>query len=204
MSHVKITQGIHALVMAAGGGTRFGGGKLTADYRARPLILGAVEAALASEAELVTVVLGAGAARMEELLRPLAGQRLRMVTCANWQEGLSASLRCGVESLPQSSDALLIFLGDMPDVPHRISARLLAEIAGGAPAARPVYKGRSGHPVALSARLLPGIADLTGDCGARMLLAGVEGVVRIETDDHGCIRDIDTQADLTLLSAEAD
>lgn len=112
---------------------------------------------------------------------------------------MSASLTFGLRTLPQDTRAVAIFLGDMPDLDPGLADRVLTEVAGGAPAAYPECKGIPGHPVALSSKLFPLIESLKGDQGARAVLAGKSGVIRVPTDDPGSIADIDTRHDLKRL-----
>lgn len=201
MSRPELQQDCHAIVLAAGASVRFGGGKLTAPLRSRPLVAWATEAALSTCVETVTVVTGADGDRVQLALAPLRGPRLNVVKCGEWNEGLAASLRCGMDSLPAAARAALIFLGDMPDVSPDLGDRLLAEVLGGAPAALPVYRDVPGHPVAISNGLFPRLAELAGDRGARAVLSGLDGLIRMATDDAGCIRDIDTSGDLATLDS---
>ena len=188
--------GTHALVLAAGAARRVGGGKLVTPFEGRPLIRWAVAAALATRAESVTIVLGADADRISSALADMDDPRLRTCVCPNWDDGLSASLRCGLDSLPAIARALLIFLGDMPRVSSALADELLASVLAGAPAALPIHQGQPGHPVAIGACLFPALRTLTGDMGAGRLLRTMPGVIRIETPDRGAVTDIDTVADL--------
>ena len=142
-----------AIVLAAGAGTRFGGGKLTADWRGRPLVLAAVEAALAAPVDAVIVVLGCEAPRVTEALAAVTDARLGLVVAEDWAEGLSASLRAGVESLPSDSVGFLLFLGDMPLIPPELPPKVLAALDGGAAAAQPFHGQTPAHPVGFSAAL---------------------------------------------------
>jgi molybdenum cofactor cytidylyltransferase len=198
------TEGSHALVLAAGAGRRFGGGKLVAPVNGRPLIRLSVDAALATNVASVTVVLGCRAEEVEHALSPIDDPRLKRLVCANWEDGLAASLRCGIDSLPGDARAALIFLGDMPHVPKDLAKRLLAAVVEGAPAAMPICDGRPAHPVAVGCALFPALAKLTGDKGARDFLMRVAGTVHVVTDDPGSIRDVDTVDDLHDLQAAGD
>ncbi|QAY79434.1 nucleotidyltransferase family protein [Sphingosinicella sp. BN140058] len=200
MSPSAPESGVHAIVLAAGAGRRFGGGKLVSDFKGRPLLCWAVDTALACPVESVRVVVGAEAAAVERILSP--DDRVRILICPDWDEGLSRSLRCGVESLPVDARALLLFLGDMPYAPSCLAGPLLDAVAAGAPAAMATCRGRPAHPVAISARLFPDLLRLTGDQGARGLLRTCPGVVEIEADDEGSIADVDTPDDLRRLAGE--
>ena len=192
-----------AVVLAAGAGARFGGGKLCADWNGRPLIAAAVEAALATPVEAVHVVVGADASRVRQCLAGLTDPRLSFVACADWAEGISASLRAGIDSLPPDTRAMVVFLGDMPMVSADLATRLLEGVLSGAPAAIPVCRGRPAHPVAIGAGTFARLRLLEGDQGARRLLESLPGVMRVPTTDTGSVADVDTVADLDALSGPA-
>lgn len=183
----------HAIVLAAGAATRFGGGKLLADLDGRPLIAWSVGAALGGGFDGVTVVLGDRADQVAAALP----DGCRTVRCAEWPEGLAASLRCGIRSLPSDIGAAGIFLGDMPHVSSALADQLLTQVLNGAPAALPTHAGRPAHPVIVSAALFPALTALRGDAGARKMLERTPGVVTVLTDDPGSVTDIDTPEDLS-------
>jgi CTP:molybdopterin cytidylyltransferase MocA len=184
---------IGGVVLAAGGGSRFGGTKQLAELRGRPLL----EYALGSVAGLSprVVVLGHAA---EAILAAVDLQGTRPLVCDGWREGQAASLRCGGEALG-AVDAAVVVLGDQP----RITREAVAAVAGvaGAPglvAARASYGGRPGHPVLLGRALLERVGELRGDVGFRDLLAGVE-VTEVEVGGLADPVDIDTWEELARL-----
>jgi len=192
---------LEAVVLAAGAGARFGGGKLTAPWRGGLLIHGALAAAFAAPARSVSVVTGAdpGVAPAARAFAEAAGQtpRLRLVHAADHAEGMAATLRAGIESLAPGAAGAFLFLGDMPLIPHAILPRLAEALARGAKAAAPVYEGGRGHPVLLGASLFTALLDLKGDEGARALLAKLgERLALVETSDRGVLFDVDVAADL--------
>lgn len=184
-------QGLHAIVLAAGAGTRMGGEKLRRPWRRRPLLEWSLATALAAPAERVWAVAGADAEL--EALAP-ADARLSWVTAEGWASGLSASLKAGVAALPDSAKAAIVFLGDMPRVPAEIAAALIAAWrAGGAAAVAPAFQGRRGHPVLLDRSLFPAIAALEGGRGAGALLADLgDRLVLVPASDDGVLFDVDT------------
>lgn len=192
-------QECRAVVLAAGAATRFQGVKLLASFRGRPLVCWPVAAALASRVKSVTVVLGSEADAITAALEPLADNRLSLVRCERWRDGLSASLKHGLAALPSDTRAALIFLGDMPNLDPSLADRVLVEVLGGAPAAFPQFDQTPGHPVALSSSLFPAIGRLEGDQGAQKVLTASKDVVHIMTNDPGCIDDVDTRRDLKRL-----
>ena len=190
-----------AIVLAGGAGARFGGGKLTAAWRGGALIDGALAAAFAAPVRNVTVVTGADG-KVESAARAFAERTghadgLRLIHCPDHAEGMGATLRAGVASLPSDSAGVFVFLGDMPLIPPAILPTLTAAVAGGAPAAAPSFEGHRGHPVLFSAALLPQLRSLTGDQGARDVLRGLgDRLVLIEAPDDGVLFDVDRPEDL--------
>jgi molybdenum cofactor cytidylyltransferase len=193
--------GFAALVLAAGAGTRFGGGKLLSPYGSGVLLDGALAAAFAAPAGRVILVTGFDAEGVAAAARAFAerageGGRLILVHAAGHAQGLSASLRAGLAAVPPEAEGAFVFLGDMPRVPPAMAGRLAAAI-GPRLAAAPVFEGRRGHPVLLRRALFPRLAALEGDRGAGALLAGLgDEQAQVETDDPGVVFDVDAPGDL--------
>lgn len=188
---------VAAIVLAAGLGTRFGGAKLLAEFRGKPLVRHAVEAALASRAAPVIVVVGHEAGRVRAALQ---GLPLAFVDNPGFAEGLSTSLQAGFAALPAEAGGAVILLADMP----RVSAGLIdaicsAWLEGRPDAVVPSFRGRRGNPVLLSRGLAPEIARLRGDTGASPLLKGRPGVRDLAVDDEAVLLDADTPEALSHL-----
>jgi len=187
---------LQAIVLAAGSGRRFGGSKLTAAWRNGALIDGALAAALAAPVRRVIVVTGADPA-VGARAPAFEDPRLSVTHAADHALGMSASLRAGLAAVGAGVAGVYIFLGDMPLVPHDIAARLAETLAVGALAAVPVMDGRRGHPALFSAALIPQLAALDGDVGARALLDSLGSrLALVETDDPGILADVDRREDL--------
>lgn len=185
-------------MLAAGAGSRFGGGKLTAPWGEGLLLDAALAAAFAAPARSVTVVWGADRAVLAAASRyaDRTGQTDRLHLTHNVQhaEGMGASLRAGIASLPPDTAGAFVFLGDMPRIPHDIAPRLAQALAGGARAAAPVCDGRRGHPALFSPELFPALRSLAGDRGAGWLLSAMtHGLTLVPTDDDGVLFDVDEQ-----------
>jgi CTP:molybdopterin cytidylyltransferase MocA len=183
------------LILAAGGGTRFGPEpKLLAELDGRPLLEHAVRAQCAvRELERVVVVLGAHA---ERLLERVDFDRAEAVVCEAWSQGQAASLRCGVEEL-RGAAKVIVTLGDEPLITPQVVARFVSA----PPGTQAVYDGRPGHPVVLGPDHLRALLSLTGDRGARELLAGGNTIELGGLGDVGL--DVDTTEDLERMRNEA-
>jgi molybdenum cofactor cytidylyltransferase len=199
---------LEAVVLAAGSGSRFGGAKLTAPWRGGVLLDGALAAAFAAPARCVTVVTGAdpkveAAARAFAAAEGQAG-RLRIVHAADHAEGMAATLRAGIASLPADAAGAFVFLGDMPRVPHGVLVRQAAALATGATAAAPQFADQRGHPVLFGRALFPALRALTGDEGARSVLQSLgPALVLVDAPDDGVLIDVDTPGELREVSRDA-
>jgi CTP:molybdopterin cytidylyltransferase MocA len=186
---------IAGVVLAAGAGTRFGGQKLLAIWKGRPLLEHVLRTVAATPLEPVIVVLGAEADRVVarvDLHGALA------VVCEHWSEGQATSLRTGLEAAGDS--AAVIALGDQPLLRAAAIDRVLAARRPGVIGVRATYGGQPGHPVLLERPLVRRVRELEGDEGARSLLAGpVHGVVEVACDGLGGDVDVDTPQDLEAL-----
>jgi CTP:molybdopterin cytidylyltransferase MocA len=185
---------IAGIVLAAGAGTRFGGPKQLAELGGRPLLEHALRVMGAAPVSPTVVVLGCAA---DDILAAVDLHGARPVTCERWEEGLSASLACGLAEVADS-EAALVALGDQPGISAEAIRRVLAARGPGALAARATYGGEPGHPVLLERRLFGRLRDVTGDHGARNVLQSVPAR-DVPCDDLGGGEDVDTLAQLEAL-----
>jgi molybdenum cofactor cytidylyltransferase len=187
---------LEAVVLAAGAGSRFGGAKLLAPYRDGLLLDGALAAAFAAPVRSVTVVTGADAVRVADAAQAF-DPRIRHVHAPDHAEGMGASLRAGIASLPADAGGAFVFLGDMPRVPQAVLLPMAQAFFAGAPAAAPVFEGRRGNPVLIGRELFPDLLALTGDTGARAVLQRLgERLALVDAPDDGVLFDVDAPGDL--------
>nr|WP_067286942.1 nucleotidyltransferase family protein [Marinobacterium profundum] len=184
-----------ALVLAAGFGRRFGSDKRQATLADGRTLLQATLASVAEVYSAVFVVL-----RETDDPRQLGvTEPVGVVRAANAGRGLGASLADGVSALQLAgieAEALAVVLGDMPWIAQS-SHRRLARLATHDRILRPIYNGRSGHPVLFGRDFWPRLQGLDGDEGARAVLQlQPQACMRVELSDPNIIRDVDTVAGL--------
>lgn len=175
---------IAAVILAAGRATRWrasGGAeptKLVAPWRGRPLVRAVAEAALASRAAGVFVVTGH---ESEAVRAALDGLAVRFVANPDYAQGLSTSLRAGLNAVAPTADGAAILLGDMPLVSADLIDALIAAFEGRADALAAAPRGETGlgNPVVLSRALFAQAMALGGDKGARALVEAA-GARRVE------------------------
>jgi molybdenum cofactor cytidylyltransferase len=184
---------IVGLLLAAGASRRFGGDKLA---HALPHgVVVAVQAArhLRAAVERVIAVVRPGA---EATAQALAAEGCEVVVCRDADDGMGASLACGARAAG-AVDAYLVALADMPFVRPSTIAAVRDALAAGATLVAPYFRSHRGHPVGIAGRFRPELVALTGDEGAKALLADhAAALVKIPVGDPGAIRDIDTPADV--------
>ena len=114
--------------------------------------------------------------------------------CPNACEGMGHSL---AHAIQQTADARgwIIALADMPQIKTTTIAALDTAIQHGADIAVPVYQNLRGNPVGFSSKYRDALLQLTGDRGARHLLASA-AVTEVVVQDAGIFFDIDSPADL--------
>jgi molybdenum cofactor cytidylyltransferase len=182
---------IAAIVLAAGGASRFGSAKQLAELDGVPLLEHAIRAVEAVPSiDRIVVVLGA---RAEEIRAGVDVGSAEVVVCENWDAGQAASLRRGIAAVAGEADAVVLTLGDMPRVTSQVVARFadLAVEHGSHTRARGVFDGAPGHPVALGSAYFDDLMALEGDVGARDVLKRI-GAFPIEVG-HLCSGiDVDT------------
>ncbi|MEW6473234.1 MAG: nucleotidyltransferase family protein [Actinomycetota bacterium] len=189
---------VGVIVLAAGRGSRFGdeSPKTLARLGRRPLVAHAVTSAKASGLRPVVVVVGCQAADVAAA----AGRDVEVIENPYWEEGMSTSLRAGLAAVlaDRTVTAMTVALADQPRIGAEAYRRLVLAHADGAELAVATYGGKRGHPVLIGRNYFEEAMRMTGDQGARTLLAKPE-VVEVPCDGTGEATDIDTPADLAAL-----
>lgn len=184
------------IVLAAGRGSRFGGDthKLAQPLDDASVLAGALRTAVASHLPVIVVTTESLA---DEARRSVAARDVVVLpevgAPGHKALGMGYSIGAGVSARPEAA-GWLVLPGDMPRVlpsTLRTVARQLAHH----PIAYAQHRGRRGHPVAFGPELYADLCALTGDGGARRLLARYPAF-GVEIDDPGVLVDIDTVADL--------
>jgi molybdenum cofactor cytidylyltransferase len=185
------------VVLAAGKGSRFNGSahKLEQGLGDLSVLDNTLRNAIESRLPVVVVVtqaLAAGAARI------VAARDVVVVPQALAAMGMGHSIAAGVAARADAPGWLLL-PGDMPMVKP---ATLLAVAAalGQHPVAYAQHQGRRGHPVGFAAELYSELMMLSGDEGARRLIARYPAI-GVDVDDPGVLLDLDTEADLVAMRA---
>ena len=165
-----MSNAVAAVVLAAGGGRRYGMPKALVEYEGSLLVERAVRTAQAV-CDPVLVVLGAQAV---DVWRQADLDGATVLANKDWESGMASSLRTGLDGLrgwPGRVDAALLLLVDMPGMTAD-AVRKVAEQAAPDALAVATYDGVRGHPVLIGREHWAGVVETaTGDEGARRYLA---------------------------------
>lgn len=156
------------MVLAAGGGSRFGGDKLLQLWRGQPLVAHAVRAAEAACGARSVLVTGSNWRAAFEACAPLAGF---MVRNPGWRSGIGGSIALGAGAVRHVAEAVVIILADQPLVTAEHVAALIAcwQRAPGSIVAT-AFAGVLGPPALFPAGHVEQLAGLSGDRGGRSVI----------------------------------
>jgi molybdenum cofactor cytidylyltransferase len=185
------------VVLAAGRGTRFTGGshKLEQSLGSASVLGSTLRSALESQLDMVVVTTQALAPLAS---RWVASKDVVVVTEAEAALGMGHTLATGVAARAEAP-GWLVMLGDMPLVQPSTLRQVAAALAQH-PVVYAQHRGRRGHPVGFAAELYSELVQLTGDDGARRIVARYPAF-GVEVDDPGVLLDVDTEADLARARA---
>ncbi|MGZ5130554.1 MAG: nucleotidyltransferase family protein [Caldimonas sp.] len=184
------------IVLAAGNGSRFAAGshKLAAPFGEESVLATTLRHAIESHLHVVVVT----TAPFADLARSSIAARDVVIVPEVGSDGASQlgmghSISAGVSARPHAS-GWLILPGDMPLV-QPATLQAVARQLDHHPVAYAQHRGQRGHPVGFAAELYSELVALSGDEGARRLVARYPAY-GVELDDPGILIDIDTADDL--------
>lgn len=184
---------LSAIVLAAGMSTRMGQNKLLLDFKNKPLIAHAVDTLLRSEVDEIIVVLGHEAEKVQEKLR---GKQVKLVRNPDYREGLSTSVRAGVEAVSGQTDGIMVYLADLPllepaDVNRIVRAFIHAKQVNKS-IVIPFFDGQRGNPVLLDSSYREAILGVVGDVGCKGVIKRYpDKVFVVEMESDHVVRDVD-------------
>lgn len=192
---------VAAIVLAAGKARRFGAQKLLAPFGASTVVRSVVEAVRAAGVDYLVVVGGPGC---EGVRAAVSAPSVLWVENPEPDRGLSSSVATGVAALPPNVGAVLVVLGDQPTVSATVIGRVMAAWReGSGPVVAPRYRGLRGNPVLFDAVMFGALSRLSGEHGARELIASDPTRVTMVDVTEPPPMDIDTPGDYDELLRRA-
>jgi len=190
---------VAAVVLAAGGSTRFGKPKQFAFFQGEAFINRIVAAAMEAGCTPVVVVTGEDSAQITSELTQFT---VTIAMNPDWQRGLGSSIVVGIRhamNLAPELDAVILLTCDQPFVTAAVLAQLIQlRLTSGKPIIASAYAETLGIPALFDRSCFPDLLRLKGDSGAKgIILTRPQDVVSFDFP-AGEI-DIDTAADYEKL-----
>lgn len=161
---------IGAVILAAGMSKRMGKPKLLLEINKKSLLQYVIDVVKKLSLNPVIVITGCYKDEIQNHVKE--DEQIQLVYNPHYTEGMSSSLKLGINSIKNKVDAVLIFLGDQPLVSHYVVQSLIAHYEGQNKhlIVRPKYGGMIGHPVLFDASLFSEFQFISGDEGGRRII----------------------------------
>ncbi len=161
----------HLILLAAGSSRRFGGNKLLAPLKGKPLYawgLSALHEVCRARGDCTLTVVS----RYTEIRDAAQAVDAQAVDSPDSEKGQSHSIRAGLHALGrvEEGDFFLFLPADQPWITPQTISRLLDAAGPDTWTATAAFGERVGTPTLFSARLLPDLLALEGDRGGRKLM----------------------------------
>jgi molybdenum cofactor cytidylyltransferase len=199
---------ISSILLAAGQSLRMNGeNKLIKEIDGIPLIKYAVKNILGSAIDELIIVLGHEKEVIESTIEK--NKKIKFVYNDEFKNGLSSSIKTGLNHISNKSKAFFICLGDMPNVNQNIYNKLIKSKIKYNKKLKPnhrkeiiipTYNDQEGNPVLFSIAMKNKIMKIDGDNGAKKIIdINKNAILHIPFDSDGIILDFDTQENFKAL-----
>lgn len=185
---------ICALVLAAGRSERMGTQKLLLPLGGKPVITRIVDELQQSPLEQIFVVVGREGKAIQQALK---NRTVSFVTNPDFTGDMLGSIRCGLRALPTRCGAVLMALGDQPNITAQLVGKLItAFLQSRRGIIVPAHAGHRGHPVLVAKRYCEELLHQFEGAGLRGLLeAHSDDIFRLDVPDAATLQDMDTPED---------
>ena len=189
---------ISAIVLAAGLSTRMGRPKLNMPWGSTTVIGQVITTLAQAQVDDIVVVTGAARTEVEAVLEKERWDKVRTVFNPRYAvDEMLVSLQTGISALGNQADAMLVVLGDQPQIEIGV-VRLLVDTyrTEGYSLIVPSFHMHRGHPWVVARALWPDL--LSAPVGSTMrdfLHAHTGQITYIEVSSHNILRDLDTPED---------
>lgn len=186
---------VAAVILAAGASTRLGSPKQLIRLHGVTLLDHTLQAAQSAGCDPLLVVLGSSSEAIHKECR-LTGATILLNK--HWREGMSTSVRTGIDALPLDVSAVLLLTCDQINITAEHLQNLISATHLSQQPTASAYSSKRGVPACLPRDWFPSLVALQGDTGAGSLLTDAEAIPL-----SGGEVDIDTPEDLLRLRPES-
>ncbi len=193
---------ISSILLAAGQSSRMKGeNKLIKKIKGIPLINYSIKNILASSVDEIVVVTGYESEKVENIIGK--HKKIKFVYNKDFKNGISSSIKKGLNTISNKAEAFFICLGDMPNVNQNIYNKLIKSRFNYNKKLRlehkkeiiiPTFDGKNGNPVLFSKFMKDKIMLIEGDSGAKNIIElNKNKVLNVSFDNEAVILDFDIQ-----------
>ena len=185
---------IVGIILSAGESKRMGMPKQLLPWGKSIILQQVIDNASASRLGMILLVLGSHADEIAGKIK--VSSKTRIVVNRDFKEGMSSSVKCGINNAPEETEAYMLLLGDQPFIgPDIINKLIDCYQTGKYGVVIPAYDGRRGHPVVFDVKYKQELLAI-GDGGARVVVDNhVQDILEVSLDSPEILADIDTPQD---------
>jgi molybdenum cofactor cytidylyltransferase len=185
---------IWAMILAAGESRRMGQPKLLLPFGEQTIIETVVGKVVSSKVDYTLVVLGSERDKVENKIENFP---VKVAFNPDYPSGMLSSVLCGLKTLPEETQAVVVVLGDQPSVSKEVIDKIIdAYQETGKGIVLPVYEKERGHPVVIDMKFKDEIERLSPDIGLRgTVYSHPEDILEVKVESPEILQDIDDEAD---------
>jgi molybdenum cofactor cytidylyltransferase len=182
---------IYGIILAAGASTRMKTQKMLLSFGNETVIETVLRKVRGVLQQNVVVVIGAN---NEEIIEKVEFFPTHVTVNKNYLQGMLSSVIAGFNVLPVNAEAILVFLGDQPQIPQKVIYEVINSWKKtGKGIIIPIFKGHRGHPVLIESKFKTDILKLNPDKGLRELMEKHKrDIFEMECPYPEILRDMDT------------
>jgi molybdenum cofactor cytidylyltransferase len=196
---IKVRKNIWGLILASGFSTRMGTPKLLLPFNGKTIIQHVIDESKKSQLSGIVVVINPEMDELKKEVSKAAVNRIVLNNIAN--QGMSTSIKAGLKSVPETTDAVVVLLGDQPLIAaDDIDAVIQCYERNGNPLiVQAKYRTKKGHPVLFDHAMFSHLFKVRGDEGARSIIKNFPNNICFAAIEKPYPHDIDTPKDYEKL-----
>ena len=188
---------VSCLVLAAGLSSRMTiGNKLLLKIKKITIIEKTIENLILCNIDDLYVILGHQSNLFKKILKKF---NVPLIFNKSYKEGMSSSIKKGIQTIDSKSNGVMICLADMPRINTNTYNTLIEKFKTYYTKKNPLivipeYKGVSGNPVIFSNHFFSYFENITGDKGAKILIEkNKKYIKKVKILNNSILKDVDNK-----------
>jgi molybdenum cofactor cytidylyltransferase len=189
---------VSAIILAAGSSKRMGQPKMILPWAETTVLGKVVEVFSEAGVQNLIIVTGGDREKVEHEISRLKSkfQKTPVYNPDYEKKGMLSSILAGLNSIPEDAEAVLIGLGDQPQVEISTVIKILEYFnQKGQGIIIPSYNHRRGHPILLDSAMIQELKTFPPDYSLRDFLNTHQGEISYVSANISVLQDLDTPQD---------